>query len=54
MRTSPGEGDLFGSYKHMIVEVDDLEDENLLEHFPSTNQFIQAGLDSGGGLLVHW
>lgn len=38
----------------MVVEVDDVEDENLLEHFPATNQFIQEGLDGGGGVLVHW
>ena len=45
---------LFGSYHHKIVQVDDVDDENLLEHFPSTNKFIQDGLDSGGGVLVHW
>jgi len=50
----PLEQDLFKDYKHMVVEVDDVDDENLLEHFPKTNQFIQDGLDSGGGVLVHW
>ncbi|OCK75180.1 dual specificity protein phosphatase 12 [Lepidopterella palustris CBS 459.81] len=44
---------LFSPFKHMVVEVDDVEDENLLEHFPATNQFIQEGLDGGGGVLVH-
>jgi len=38
----------------MLVEVDDVEDENLLEHLPATNRFIQQGLDGGGGVLVHW
>lgn len=46
--------ELFSPFKHMVVEVDDVEDENLLEHFPATNQFIQEGLDGGGGVLVHW
>lgn len=45
---------LFEDYHHMIVEVDDVDDENLLEHFPSCNKFIQDGLDTGGGVLVHW
>ncbi|KAF2840750.1 dual specificity protein phosphatase 12 [Patellaria atrata CBS 101060] len=44
---------LFSTFKHMVVEVDDVEDENLLEHFPSTNRFIQDALDDGGGVLVH-
>ncbi|KAF2809555.1 dual specificity protein phosphatase 12 [Mytilinidion resinicola] len=44
---------LFVPFKHMVVEVDDVEDENLLEHFPATNQFIKEGLDAGGGVLVH-
>lgn len=38
----------------MVVEVDDVEDENLLEYFPSATQFIQDGLESGGAVLVHW
>lgn len=54
LRLSP-DRELFSSFKqHMVVEVDDVEDENLLEHFPSTNKFIQDGLDGGGGVLVHW
>jgi dual specificity phosphatase 12 len=52
---SPLDQDLFSPFKkHMVVEVDDVDDENLLEHFPATNQFIKEGLDSGGGVLVHW
>ena len=45
---------LFSPFKHMVVEVDDVEDEDLLGQFPSTNKFIQEGLDGGGGVLVHW
>lgn len=53
LRLTPDEK-LFNSFRHMVVEVDDVEDENLLQHFPSTNKFIQDGLDGGGGVLVHW
>ena len=45
---------LFSSYCHKVIQVDDVDDENLLEHFPAANEFIQDGLDSGGGVLVHW
>ncbi|KAF2672650.1 dual specificity protein phosphatase 12 [Microthyrium microscopicum] len=45
--------ELFAGYKCMLVEVDDVEDENLLQHFKATNAFIQNGLDSGGSVLVH-
>ena len=50
----PLEEELFRSFKHMVVEVDDVDDDNLLEHFTRTNKFIQDGLDTGGGVLVHW
>lgn len=46
--------DLFSPYKHLQIEVDDVDDENLLEHFATTNAFIQSALDGGGGVLVHW
>lgn len=46
--------DLFAGYQHHRIEVDDIDDENLLEHFPSAIKFIQSGLDAGGGVLVHW
>ncbi|KAI9829055.1 MAG: tyrosine protein phosphatase yvh1 [Thelocarpon impressellum] len=45
--------DIFAPYKHMVVEVDDVEDENLLQHFNSANTFIHGGLSGGGGVLVH-
>ncbi|KAK0336313.1 tyrosine protein phosphatase yvh1 [Friedmanniomyces endolithicus] len=37
----------------MVVEVDDVDDENLLEHFAACNEFIQRGLEGGGGVFVH-
>lgn len=51
---TPLDQELFSPFKHMVVEVDDVEDENLLEHFPATNAFIREGLGEGGGVLVHW
>ncbi|CAE7192697.1 hypothetical protein CFE70_007049 [Pyrenophora teres f. teres 0-1] len=50
---TPLDQSLFSPFKHMVVEVDDVDDENLLEHFPATNAFIREGLKGGGGVLVH-
>ncbi|KAI1510643.1 Dual specificity protein phosphatase [Pyrenophora tritici-repentis] len=50
---TPSDQSLFSPFKHMVVEVDDVDDENLLEHFPATNAFIREGLKGGGGVLVH-
>ena len=41
-------------FKHYSVQVDDVEDENLLGEFAKTGKFIRDGLESGGGVLVHW
>ncbi|KAJ5339198.1 Dual specificity phosphatase [Penicillium brevicompactum] len=43
----------FEPYQHLSIGVDDVDDENLLEHFPAAIKFIQSGLDSGRGVLVH-
>ncbi|KAL2002366.1 hypothetical protein VTN02DRAFT_73 [Thermoascus thermophilus] len=43
----------FAPFKHLVIAVDDVGDENLLEHFATANAFIQSGLDAGGGVLVH-
>jgi hypothetical protein len=50
----PLDQDLFRPFKHLVIEVDDVDDENLVQYFVTTNGFIQEGLDSGGGVLVHW
>ena len=50
----PVDADLFHDYEHLVIEVDDVEEENILEHFPTSNAFIRKGLDAGGGVLVHW
>ncbi|KAI2000028.1 tyrosine protein phosphatase yvh1 [Ophidiomyces ophidiicola] len=39
---------------HLHIAVDDMDDEDLLQHFPTTNAFVQSGLASGGGVLIHW
>ncbi|TKX18641.1 tyrosine-protein phosphatase [Elsinoe australis] len=49
----PLDQDLFEGYTHHVVEIDDVDDENLLEHLPPCIKFIQDGLDTGGGVLVH-
>ncbi|KAK8166099.1 protein-tyrosine phosphatase-like protein [Phyllosticta citribraziliensis] len=50
----PLDAELFAPFReHMVVEVDDVDDEDLLQHFPATNRFIQRALDGGGGVLVH-
>jgi hypothetical protein len=50
----PLDKELFKPFKHLLVEIDDVEDENLLQFFTTTNGFIQEGLDGDGGVLVHW
>lgn len=46
--------EIFANYQHQSIDVDDMDDENLLEHFPAAIKFIQSGLDAGGSVLVHW
>lgn len=41
-------------FQQLKIEVDDVDDEDLLQYFASANAFIQAGLDAGGGVLIHW
>ena len=48
------ESPLFANYKHFLVDIDDVEDEDLLQHFAATNAFIEEGLAGGGGVFVHW
>ncbi|KAL8718718.1 MAG: hypothetical protein Q9225_004182 [Loekoesia sp. 1 TL-2023] len=51
--TLPLDGALFEGYKHFVIDVDDDEHADIIQHFPASNAFIQEGLDSGGGVLVH-
>ena len=50
----PVDEKLFEPYHHQVVEVNDTDDENLIEHFPSCNRFIDDAFDAGGAVLVHW
>ena len=50
----PVDADLFQTHRHLVIEVDDVENENILEHIPTSNAFIREGLEGGGGVLVHW
>lgn len=50
----PLDNALFEGFQHKVVEVDDTEDENLIQYFPACNRFIQAAIDAGGAVLVHW
>lgn len=53
LRLAPSE-DIFAGYQHHKIDVDDVDDDNLLEHIPAAVRSIQAGLDAGGSVLVHW
>jgi dual specificity phosphatase 12 len=46
--------DLVKDYTHQYFPVDDVEDEDILQYFPASNTFIKNGLQTGGGVLVHW
>lgn len=50
----PLDESMFAPYKHHVIEIDDVDDENILEHFAGSNAFIEEGLGSGRGVLVHW
>lgn len=45
---------VFEGFQQHRIDVDDVDDENLLEHFPAAIRFIQSGLDAGGSVLIHW
>ncbi|OBT55169.1 hypothetical protein VE04_04475 [Pseudogymnoascus sp. 24MN13] len=41
------------NYTHCNVQIDDMDDENLIEHFPRVVLFIKDALAGGGGVLIH-
>jgi hypothetical protein len=45
LRMVPSDKGLFDRYKHLVIEVDDDDEENLLEHFITTNGKIQPLLE---------
>ncbi|KAF8545101.1 protein-tyrosine phosphatase-like protein [Trichophaea hybrida] len=49
----PLDKSLFEGFEHLVVEVDDVEDGNLIEHFAITNEFISNALNNDGAVLIH-
>lgn len=47
------EAGAFKEYKHLHLRLDDDPNENLLQHFPESNKFIEDAIASGGGVFVH-
>lgn len=41
------------NYHRLMIRVEDTAEDDLLKHFPDVCGFIDAGLDSGGGVFVH-
>ena len=50
----PLDAELFKPFQHLVIDAEDDEDENLLQHFAESNRFIEDGLEKGGGVFVHW
>jgi len=50
----PIDEQLIKPYKHLQIDIDDADDENIMEFFPTTNRFIADALENGGHVLVHW
>jgi len=44
---------LFEGFEHLVIEADDVEEENLIEHFAKTNEFISGALRDSGSVLIH-
>jgi dual specificity phosphatase 12 len=40
-------------FKHLKLDILDVEDENIMQYFPQTNAFIQEAVDNGTSVLVH-
>ena len=43
----------FEHYNRFLIQVEDNLQENLLQHFETTNAFLDSALDSNGAALVH-
>lgn len=41
------------NYSHLVIQVEDDPNENLLRHFERMADFIESGLVGGGGVFVH-
>lgn len=40
--------------EHMLVEIDDLEEEDLLSYLPRCMDFVYDNCQDGRNVLVHW
>lgn len=47
------EAGAFKEYEHLHIILDDDPNENLLQHFEHSNEFINSALEGGGGVFVH-
>ncbi len=47
------EAQAFKQYEHLHLRLDDDPNENLLQHFPESNKFIDDALSGGGAVFVH-
>lgn len=47
---------LFEGYEHLVIEVDDVEEDNLIEHFATTFRWIDEALKEkeGNNVFIHW
>lgn len=51
----PVDNRLFDHCKdRLVIDIDDVEDEDILQHFPESNKFIGNALQDGGKVFVHW
>jgi hypothetical protein len=41
------------NFKYYVIDVLDLDNENLIVHFPKCIEFISDAVSSGG-ILIHW
>ncbi|KAM5437507.1 tyrosine protein phosphatase yvh1 [Microsporum canis] len=39
---------------HLILDLLDQDQENILQHFPQANRFIEGATADGSAVLVHW
>ena len=41
------------NFKHLYLEIQDTEEEDIMQFFPQTNDFIDDAIANGGSVLVH-
>jgi hypothetical protein len=43
-----------GEFIYKVIPVPDMDETNLIKHFPDTYTFIHSAIESGRKVLVHW